>query len=305
MIPSMAYRLFPLGKACGDTIASLNSQVFVILDKHTDLVSSAGILAITTCLLAAKIFDNIPIMLPRIAKVVYDFGGVIWLNIQVKDFLKSCIDFKGVIDGGEWSALIPAAAQIFIKATNIFMTAAIFAGSAIAAYGYPELMLSMAMSMRPLSMAAYFTGIGIDIFDYNKNASLVEKLGQCTDADSELIIDNFSEVIHAKNVQTSDTSVQNNIARSLVRQLDMQTIEMYKERPNGIVTKEELQQAILFKNTSTVANLGLIVLGYVTRGICKAYPNTFADMSVRWFMSALYTGKLVREKLFLYNHRTT
>jgi hypothetical protein len=281
----------------------IKKKTICFLDKNTDLLSSAGIFAITTCLLAAKIFKNMPPLLSRIAKVVYDFGGIIWLNIQIKDFIKSCKDLNRVASCKQWNVLVPVAAKVFVKGINILMTIAIFSGSVIAACGYPQLMMAMLLSTRTVNLSAFFTGIGTDIYDYYKNNSLIQELKNVDDNEAPLVVKHFHATITAQQIDTDRSSKPYRIAQSLVRQLDMHTIEMYKEIGAEKITKEKLQPAIVSKNTGTKANLGLITLGYATMGISKAYPNTLADMSVRWGMSALYTGELVRQKVFLHYQR--
>ena len=49
---------------------------------------------------------------------------------------------------------------------------------------------------------------------------------------------------------------------------------------------------------ATKANLILTSLGYISMGICRAFPDTLIEMFTRWSMSVLYTDKFIYEKFF-------
>ena len=43
--------------------------------------------------------------------------------------------------------------------------------------------------------------------------------------------------------------------------------------------------------------MSLSVLGYVSMGVCKMFPDSLIEMGMRWSMSVLYTDDLIRLKI--------
>lgn len=287
-----------------------------VLNKHTDLISSGGILIITTCLLAAKIFKNIPPLLPRIALAVYNFGGIIWVNVQVRDFLKSLEDLSRNIRCYDWKPCIEVAAQVFLKATNILLTCSLFCASVAAAAGFPWVLSMFYLTTRPLGLTSLAMSIATDLYDYFANKQL---LNQMTTLENEpaagqriiKIMDGFLSNIFPQAVafQCNNNNKEKYFANRLVQQLDMFTLETLKESlpqqqntSDTLLKKFELffkiKECMINKQAMTKSNLSLISLGYVSMGICKLYPDTLIEMATRWMMSVLYTDDLISQKLF-------
>lgn len=283
-----------------------------ILHKHTDLISSCGILAITTCLLASQVFQTIPRILPRLAKVVYDFGGIIWLNVQLRDLAKSSKDLIRTVKRKEVLGFIEVAAKVFVKGVGIIMTCVIFAGSVAAAVGFSKVPLSLALAIRPLGLACLGINIATDIRDYSQNERLLkqfsayEKTSEYGELADRLALAFLTIIL--QNRLSLDLLESTAFADLVVRQLDTQTIETCqeifpKDQKKGTLEEslkivDTLKKGIQFKQSGTKTNLSLIVLGYISMGLCRAFPNGLIDMTTRWSMSVLYTDELIRHKLF-------
>jgi len=295
--------------------ALVSRTVVKILNKHTDLISSLGILAITTCLLAAKIFKRIPAILPRLALVTLNFGGIIWLNVQIRDFFKSCMDLQSIIGDKEWNALVETSAKVFVKAVNLLLTCTTFAASVIATVGFPQISLAMYLGMRPLALSSLAIAIGGDIRDYFVNQAVLKHLGSLEEKAETLpmikVMSCFLNIL--KNPKCSEAihgPEEHRMARCIVRQLDFATIETFEE---GLAGKQRtsdsssiealklfymIKDSMTNKQAATKANLSLITLGYFSMGLCRAFPDTLIEMASRWSMSVLYTDELIRQKLF-------
>ena len=290
-----------------------------VLNKHTDLISSAAILAITTCLLAGKIFKAIPSIIPRLAKVVFDFGGIIWLNVQVRDCIKSWRDFSRAITHANWSAIIESAAKIMVKGANILLTSAIFAASVVGACGIPQASLLLGLTIRPLGLACLAMTIATDIRDYFVNETLVEKfkhIEQTPDGSKTIakVMACFLEIITESPTKASSSAwtAERHLADAIVRQLDTPTVETFQEmlahprkeqspRAEALKLFYQVEDGIRSKQAGTKANLSLIALGYVSMGICRAFPDSVIEMATRLGMSVLFTDELIRQKLFQYD----
>lgn len=287
-----------------------------VLNKHTDLISSGGILIITTCLLAAKIFKNIPPLLPRIALVVFNFGGIIWLNIQARDLLKSIEDLSRNIQSYDWKPCVEVAAKVFLKATNILLTCSIFCASVVAVAGFPWVLSMFYLTTQPLGLTSLAMSIATDLYDYFANKQLLKEMDSLENQPKAgqritKVMDGFLENIFPQTIasQSHKNKIEKSFANRLVQQLDMFTLETLKESlpqqqniSDAQLKKFELffkiKECMINKQAMTKSNLSLISLGYVSMGICKLYPDTLIEMATRWMMSVLYTDDLISQKLF-------
>jgi hypothetical protein len=288
-----------------------------VLDKHTDVVSNLGILAITTCLLASKVFEKTPKILPRAAMVVYNYGGIIWLNVQARDLMKSVKDFFRAAQFVNLTGLVETAAKVFVKSANILLTCVIFVGSVVSAVAVPQASLTIALSIRSFSLSCLFINIASDVRDYFANEALLRRLEKLeAHQDSSALIGRvmvcFLEIV--KDVKTPSAMSQKwmeewKLADRLVRQLDNYTLETFKEslagerkEKNPLIDALKLfygvKDGMRTFQSSTKANLCLRTLGYVSMGICRAFPDTLVEMLARWSMSVLYKDEFMQYKFF-------
>ena len=292
-----------------------------ILNNHTDLISSGGILIITTCLLAAKIFKNIPPLLSRLALAVFNFGGIIWLNVQVRDFMKSFHDLVRVIQNRDAMRCIEVAAKVFLKGTNILLTCAIFGASVVAAIGFPQLLAMLYLTTRPLALTSLAMTILTDIYDYFANRRLIHqmvKIESQPNAGEQIakVISSFlTTILPNKSIEpisNANDNTERKLASHLVQQLDMFTLETFQEsltknpentsgRLNLYKLFFKVKECMVNKQAMTKSSLSLTALGYISMGVCKGFPDSVIEMSTRWTMSILYTDDLISQKLFQYD----
>lgn len=303
-----------------DWVKSKVTFVKRVLDKHTDVISNLGILAITTCLLASKIFERTPKILPRAAMVVYNYGGLIWLNVQARDLMKSVKDLSRSFQTTNVAGLVETGAKVFVKGVNIFLTCVIFSGSVISAVAIPEASLAIALSIRSFSLSCLFINILSDVRDYFANEALLQRLEELdATTDGSLLIGKvmvcFLEIV--KNLETpskisSEWKEEWKLADRLVRQLDNYTLETFKEsleadrkEKNPLVDALKLfygvKDGMRSNQGSTKANLSLKALGYFSMGICRAYPDSLIEMVARWSMSVLYSDEFIQRKFFQFD----
>lgn len=263
-----------------------------VLNKHTDLVSSVGILAMTTCLFASKIFSQIPLFIPRLSLVVLNFGGIIWLNVQAKDFIKSVRDLSLAFWIQDYPGMLLTALKVMTKGINILLTCGMFAAATVAFCGFPHITAMMYLTMRPFAIFSLATGIASDIIDYFANKCFLKKIEENRDMHS------FLELIAGKKRETK-------FAVQIVRQIDTQVLETFQETLEKDPSPEKVFQAVKDsvqnKQTAVESNLFLITLGYISMGICRIFPDTLIETGTRWGMSLLYTDELIRQKLFQYD----
>ncbi|MBA3816373.1 MAG: hypothetical protein H0X29_07610 [Parachlamydiaceae bacterium] len=293
-----------------------------ILDHHTDAISSIGILAVTTALLAAKIFPSMPAIIGKSGRLVLEFSGIIWLNVQIKEFSKSVRDCSRALYSSDYETILRTVLKVSIKGVNILLTCAYFSASIATFIGFSQVSGTIYMTLRPLSLAILSTEIINDIWDYATNIKLLKKMDLIEGSPNpsfqiaKLICSylNINLVNRSQHASTALTSER--LASSIFTQLDTFTIKQLQTkkahtpedlgRISSKVGTSRIQALCLYYNIKeglintqarVKSNLSLIVLGYVSRGICKMYPDSLTEMIVRWGMSVLFTNELIKYKL--------
>jgi hypothetical protein len=282
-----------------------------LLNRQTDLISSSGILAITTCLLASKIFEGLPPLLPRLSRIVFNFGGIIWLNPQAKDFLKTGTDLTRALHLKQWTAFLETTLKVVNQAFGILLTCVTFGCSFISAFGFPQISLAIQFALRPAALASLAATIFSDVRDYFINEALLKQFHQIENApDAAMRIPQVViALLEAMQRHPTSSGSHQLFADRVVRQLHRLTIETFQEKLAAKEAVEDLRvealklffllkDSIASKQASTEANLSLMVMGYIGMGICRAFPESLLEIFTRWSMSVLYTDELIRQKLF-------
>lgn len=312
-----------------NSLVRYRDKCWKVYKKHSDLISSSALLILNTILLASQIFQQIPAIVPRVSLVLLNYTGIIWLNVQVRSFIKSCQDLGFAIQYHDVEGIVFTASKVLVKALNILLTGSMFIASVVSLAGYPGIALGMYTAMRNPAMAGWVASIFNDIADYYQNKKLLKNLSeidQSQDADIriQLIVRNFIQMTHPKsrrllpsipeNLKKIDATEKRTSMR-IVRQSGEYLLYTFKEtlaagkcfsNVDGTLSGLDrnytykfylgLQDGIKRKQDLTRANLGLIVLGYASLGLCRMYPNTIIQYGVTWGMSMLYTGKLLYQK---------
>lgn len=285
-----------------------------IWNDHSDLINSTGILAVTTCLFAEKIFRNFPQAIPRIGRVILNYIGIISLNVQVRDCLKSWSDFSRSLRDNTFDAMVQTGARVFVKGVNALLTAVYFTASVAALCSFPQIASGIYLVTRSISLTSLALGILGDVWDYHVNEEILHGLHLIEDGPhasrqiAKTMINYFKVIFNVETSRQLRESDEYRLAARLVRQLDYQTIQSFQKNlgtipPTGVRAESirlfgAVKQSLLNKQSWTKSNLSLLVLGYLSMGLCRAYPDSLVEMSARWGMSVLYNDEFIRYKLF-------
>ena len=302
--------------ACKQTVSNARKWCAGILDKHTDAISSFGYLTLNSCILASKIVDKIPVFLPRLSLVILNGGGIIWLNIQVRDCSKSFRDLQLAVRCKDYQGMLLTACKTAVKAMDTLLICTMLAASVFALAGFPGITLTIYAVVRPIALVSLATGIGLQISDYFKNKALIKKLERISQEENadKRVADIMKYFVMILNKKASKDTIgeERKLAVCLIRQLEYSTVETFQEEivpkmrdPNYLNSLEGESAQKLFYNIKlsmenkqkmTKASLGLMSLGYVVMGVNRVYPDTLLQSSLTWGISMLYTTKLVIQK---------
>lgn len=288
-----------------------------VFDKHTDVILNLGILITTTCLLASKIFNHMPKFVPRMAAIVYNYGGILWLNLQVRDMAKSGRDLTRAFQTFEIGGMVETAAKVFVKGVNVILTCVIFAGCVVSAFVFPQASLAIALSIRTFSLSCLMVNIASEIRDYFANEQLLMRLEKLeADPEGSMVIGKvmvcFLEIVKNEKSPSNMSSkwkTEWKLADKLVRQLEYYTLETFTEslatdrkEKNPLIDALKLfygvKDGMRDSQAKTKADLSFRALGYFAMGVCRAYPDTLVDMFSRWSMSVLCTDGFLQHKFF-------
>lgn len=291
------------------TISTGWNTVKHILDQHTDTISSIGILAVTTGMLAAKIFQGIPAIIGRSGRVFLEFSGVIWLNVQIKEFLKVQRDFIRSLGSGEMESIARTALKVTIAAMNIFFTCAYFAASLVTFAGFSHISMSIYLALRPFSLGVLSAELVKEVWDYSTNLKILNLFSEIEsqrNAGQQLakIMRSYLKIISEDTISRAGISEVNSfegrLASNMVSQLDSFSIKLFSSnlgegnpRIKALRLYYDIKYGIGNIQDRVKSNLSLSGLGYVSRCVCKMYPDSLIEMMTRWTMSVLFTDELV------------
>lgn len=267
--------------------------------EHTDLLSSLGYLTLNTCIVASKLFTRFPQVIGRASNVLLNYMGVIELNFQWNTLWKNFQDTKWAFTYGDRKGYVLSALKTGIKGIDIILCSGLFAASLFALGGYLSVAAKMYRIMRPIGLVSYFPCVGLVISDYFVNRSVLKKI-EAIGKSPEKIKQVIKEI---SLLNTYSKSEEKLFAMQLVRQLDQNVLltvmkKLQESNRDGISEElwTSLKKGIQDKQDYTRANASLIGIGYISLGICRAYPNTLLQSSLQWLICLLYTGKIVIEK---------
>lgn len=306
--------LVPLGESATAAVQKLGQHCIYLWDRHSDLIESSGILLISTCLLASKIFKSIPPLLPRTGLVILNYWSIISLNWQIKEFIKSGCDFLRSLASAKLSSVIETTTKAFVLGTNVLMVTFSFAAAVIALFGFPQTSLAIYVGMRPLALVNLALTIGCKGYDYYANKYLVnvlQNIEEQPNANQQIskIAICFLEILKKKETSISrEWTQERELADRLVRQLDHSALEGLHEiftlkvdikeaRLQALKLYSALYESMYNAVVNTKSFFELTILGYVAMGLCRAFPDSLVDMTSRWTMSLIYTDDLIRRKI--------
>ncbi len=295
-----------------------------IYRNHSDLISSIGNDILNTIILVSRVVKQIPHAVNRSAYFAYNLTGMFWINVQIQDLQKKAKDTQVNFSAYDFEGVITSAAKTAVAALNILLSASLLTAALISLAGMPQIALTIYSAMLPFSLFSFFTNIGCELYDYIKNKMLAKKFRNIKfakefTANSEKakkVAEFFVRRLYNLQ-QTKCGFSEKKLARHTFKQLSYfqisamlqkfqnkyradsaQTLLTVLRRDQSKIGKllQDLKKGLEDKNTYTKNNLGLITLGYVCMGICKAYPDTLIQSFVTWGISLLYTLKMIYEK---------
>ncbi len=273
---------------------NLWENIVRVYRRHSDLVSQITLFTLNTAIAAAKVFEQIPKIIPRSSLTMLNFTGLIWINMQISSLIKSGKDLILCAKAADFEGFVFTAVKVAVKALNLLLTGSMLAASLVALAGSPQITLSMYAAMQPVAMISFMLGIGTDVYDYEKNGALAQQLEKMT-LNQEKVTTLAGDLLKLLEGKAS----KNTLARHLICQLDHHSLEALKETHHKMTSLEMVQkikEALALKRSYTQAHLGLIVVGYAGMGICRLWPDTLVQSAVTWSISLFYTAKLIWQK---------
>ena len=251
------------------------------IKENADVLDQGSLLVCNTLIVASEIFPSIPRVVPRCARTLCSFGGVISIHFQFRDLWKFQKDLRLAAEHLEWRAIIYTAAKVAVKGVDIFLTLGSFFITSASLAGYPALAAPYYRIVMPAATASWFSLIAFDLIDNIQNEALLKEMQALKKGQKSKLAQDF------KGSFTSPLS------RQLLRQLDYYRLEdlMQKE-----ITFEILLNHLKTTIALNEADISLKIFGYFCLGINKRFPETKIQALTAWSSSVLYSYKLAYRK---------
>lgn len=277
------------------SFVELGKRIYSRFSEHTDLLNSFGYLLLNTSMVASRIFNSIPRVVGNGIYAVFGYFGVLSVGYQWKAITKSVQDCAIAFHLQDYPGLVTTALRVAVQGIDMLLCYGLFAAALLSLGGYSVQALFFYGFMRPIGLASFFAGIGLEIQSYFVNDAVIERIQKyirehiCSEG-----IEQIDKIIKTNRVDNHVSKEDAFLFMRLLRQLDERMIEMLKEK--AAKKYEPLLEGLKSKQDWTRNNLVLTVLGYVAIGIGRAFPNTLIQSTANWYMSLLYTSKLIQEK---------
>jgi len=279
--------------------------------KETALISSSGILLLTTCQLAAKIFEKTPDIIPKMANFIHNYCGIIWIRDILRNFIKCTRDLKADIKAKDWTGLIETCAKVFVQALNLLLVCGNFLAAAIASCGFAPFSMAYYLAVRPIGLLSLYIEVLTEINNYRCNTKMIEEVNLVLIENNQSVVlktmQCFQEIItqSPKISLLEENKPQRRLAERCIRCLKSWNIVGFEEKFKGKsildsynkaeLLFKEVQEALINSQISTQTNLGLTVAGYMAMDISRSFPQTIYDIKYKFLMSLLWTAKLAWE----------
>lgn len=291
--------------------------------KHSDLVASVTNVALNAIMFLSTVVRQIPSIFPRIAFTCLSFTGMISMNMQGSDWIKHVRDCRFAIHLRFFVPVMLTAARVCVKACNIFLTFSTFGAAVIALCGFPHISITIFVVLQPLALLALIGTIFGELIDYYSNTRLLNRLHAVKKEDPEGLVAQrvaqcFVNFAFQPLFQKMDSRIDRNVvwknpqrlAFDVLAQMEEWDLNNLKEKlaaagigrysvlsqSEGLWVFKKVGKSLQHHQTMTKANIGLIVLGYVSMGLCRLFPQTIIQYGVTLGMSLLYTAKLAYRK---------
>jgi hypothetical protein len=284
-------------------------QLVLNIDRHQDLLAQLGNLALNSCNVAAKVFNQIPPFIGDGAQTALASSGLFFLDYFIMQIDKGWCDFQRAIQVNDPIGMALTALKVIIAAADLLLTVAAFAAACSALLGASPTALMLYGVMRPVALGSVATGIGLILADYWSNESILTQMEELSRSDKEVqqLFNCFVEMLVAKEGQSiSADSDQQRFAARVIRQLDPAILNKSVELLRDVADVErEKSYRIIFndykkdievRHLHTKSHMELTVFYYGCLALSKIYRGTLLDASIQLTCSLLYTGELAFTK---------
>lgn len=273
--------------------------------KHGELLKQSYTLALTSCVLAEKIWPAINSAIPQTSLLLLRYTSLYFIGPQIQQLCKSGRDLYLASHYGDVTGIVLTAAKVTVKATNLFLTIAQFVMPVFNLLTMTRLATTLGEIIVPLSRGAWFIGCSNQISDYYLNKNLVSELESLVQNERQRItkvMNNFLELL--KNPVSACPKAIDPLALRLIRQCEGSSLDLFQD--SCTLNDDEamrylaiVRECIEQKGFYSEAGTALSALGYAAMHISKLYPDSVVEWSLRWSISFLYLLKIVHKKIFL------
>lgn len=292
---------------------SLRKVVWLLCTQDSDLLMSLTVTALDTCVLAAKLFSAVPQTVGYGAKVLLSYIGEISFTAQIRLLLKTVSDLKDVIVERRGVGVVVVAFKVAEVASTLLLSAGTTLASMAAFMGRMELVGVLYSVLRPWGVALTLVSVALEGYQYYANRHLLRELSDLSvkpmsDERSLFLLKSLREPqractdpryhpLRSKIVQQLDREAWRVLQEALQKGLGtweapLNEEQRLKVRELVAVLKENSRK----KTTLAESSVALTALGYLSMGLCRAYPDTLLQASLLWSLSVLFTSKLLYRK---------
>lgn len=248
------------------------------------LYSDATIFTANSVILASKLTNKIPQVIPNLFRSVLSYTGLICLPFQFHDLTKNFRDLTYSIKLKEMKAIAHTALKISLRVMEIFLLIAGSAAVFLLLTPLAPVSTLIFNAMIPFALPCFFLPLGLDCIDTREDKMLLKLL------DDDFFLEKATKGL--RKYFEREREPKNSLTLTILKQCTPYTLNELKQN----LSKESLKTAL--KTRLVVSNIDITLkgIGQVGMAIGRLYPNSLAQAASIWCISLLYNIKHFYER---------
>ncbi len=257
-----------------------------ILSNYGEHIFSFGIFTANSVILASKLTNKIPQVVPNLFRSSLSYLGIISFPFHLKMLEKNVRDLSQAIRLKESLTIVHTALKITLRVVDIFFLIGGTTATFLALTPLFPVSTLIFGAMIPFAMPSLILTVGLDVLNAYEDRRLLTLI------DSPKTIVKITAII--KRHIKEGAPIKDKLALQTLKQFSHLDIKYLKE--TSFITEEHIKSCLKTRLLVSNMDLSLQVIGYLGLSIGKLYPNSLAQASFNFGISLLYNIKYYVER---------
>jgi hypothetical protein len=250
------------------------------LTLHGILFSDFTIFTANTVILASKLTNKIPEVIPNIFRSTLGYLGLICLPFQFKDLEKNIRDLKYALLLKETLPILHTALKISLRALEIFFIGAGTLATFLTLTPFTATSSLIFASMAPFAIPGFFLPLSLDLIDAYEDRRLLKLL------ENQSTLNKVTEVVN--RVLKNGEAPTDKIALQVLKQFSLLNLS---QLTTDTISGEQIKSCLKTRLVVSKIDLTLKGVGQIGMAVGRLYPNSLSQAAFNFGISIAYNIK--------------